>query len=98
MNKTAIAVLSCWVATMTAVAAPTTAQETEGDLRQEIEALKKGQRKIQRDVDKILKILSPPARARAGAKVRDVIFDLRDNPIEGVSTAKLTLLEFTDYQ
>ena len=101
MNRTAIAVLSCSLASMTALAAPTKAQETAGDLRQELEVLKKGQERIQKDLAEIKKLLQArpaAAPARAGVNVLNVVFDLRDNPIQGASGAKLTLVEFTDYQ
>jgi len=86
---------------MAAMAVPTTAQDTEGDLRGEIEALKKGQQQIRRDLAEIKKLLQArpaAAPARAGVDVSNVVFNLRDNPIQGESTAKLTLVEFTDYQ
>ena len=101
MNRTAITLLTCSLASLAAVAAPTTAQEPEGDLRQEIEVLKQGQLQIQRDLAEIKKLLQArpaAAPARAGVDVSNVIFDLRDNPIQGASKAKLTLVEFTDYQ
>ena len=101
MNRTAIAVLTCSLAGMAAMAVPTTAQDTEGDLRGEIEALKKGQQQIRRDLAEIKKLLQArpaAAPARAGVDVSNVVFNLRDNPIQGESTAKLTLVEFTDYQ
>ncbi len=106
------------------LANPALAQEEESDVRekldalrrgqielqnqiklmQEVEELKKGQAEIRKELDAIKKLLQQQARqparsaAPAGPNVRDVIFDLGANPVLGENTAKLTLLEFTDYQ
>ncbi|MDH3403461.1 MAG: hypothetical protein OES32_06375 [Acidobacteriota bacterium] len=83
------------------------AQSAEGepgqeDLRQEIEALKQGQRQIQRQLREIEQLLkarpAAPAAAPSGPDVRDKIFELGDNPTKGERTAPLTLVDFTDYQ
>ena len=71
----------------------------EQDLRQEIEALKRGQEQIRKQLDQILEQLKPrPSAARPGVKVENVAFNLGANPANGVDTAKLTLVEFSDYQ
>ena len=73
-------------------------------LMQEVEELKKGQAAIRKELEDIKKLLQEqprqPARAAApaGPNVKDVVFDLGANPVMGESTAKLTLIEFTDYQ
>ena len=75
-------------------------------LMREIEALKKGQEEIRKELDEIKKLVQAgqaapaPAAARApsGPQVRNVIFTVGDNPSRGENTAKLTLVEFTDYQ
>ncbi len=77
------------------------AQESEQELREEIEALKQGQKQIRSDLAEIKKLLQArPQRAAApaGPDVEGKVFDLGDNPIKGARTAKLTLVEFTDYQ
>lgn len=73
------------------------AQQQE-DLRKEIEALKKGQRQMLKDVDEIKKLLQGLTRRASGPNVRDVVLDIGDNPFLGENTASLTLVEFTDYQ
>ncbi len=77
------------------------AQETGDDLRQEVEALKQGQQQIQQQLEEIRKLIAarPAAPARpSGPNVAGKVFDLADNPFKGESTAKLTLVDFTDYQ
>ena len=74
-------------------------QESDADLRREIEELKKGQQRIQQQLQEIKRLVQArPSGAPAGPNVKDKVFDLGDNPIKGASTAKLTLVEFTDYQ
>ena len=104
------------------LASPLVAQENESDLREQLEALRKGQedlrsmimlmqqveelRKGQEELREELAELKrlhqqetrAPERATAGSKVRDVVFDVGENPVLGENTAKLTLVEFTDYQ
>ncbi len=89
-------------------APPGLAQDTsaeEGlDLRSEIEALKEGQKAIQKDLQEIKSLLSTrqapapsPAPAPAPAPL-NIDLDIEGNPYKGNRTAKLTLIEFTDYQ
>ena len=78
---------------------PATAQETEQDLRNEIEALKQGQAEIKKELAEIKQLLRGQRRqAPEGPNVAGKIFDLGDNPVKGEQTASLTLIEFTDYQ
>jgi protein-disulfide isomerase len=85
---------------VTLVPAPAVAQTAESELRQEIEALKQGQQEIQKQLAEIKRLLQarPTAAAPSGADVKGKIFDLGENPVKGDPTARLTLVEFTDYQ
>ncbi len=76
------------------------AQTSDEELRQEIEALKKGQEEIQKQLQEIKKLVQarPAAPARSGPNVKGKVFDLGANPVKGEPTAKVTLVEFTDYQ
>jgi protein-disulfide isomerase len=75
------------------------AQDTEQDLKKEIEELRQGQQMIRKELQEIKALIraSQPARPTA-PDVRNVEFDLGDNPVLGTNTASLTLVEFTDYQ
>jgi protein-disulfide isomerase len=78
-------------------------QETDQELREEIEALKKGQEQIRKDLQQIKQLLQAQRRpsapaAPAGPDVKGKVFDIGDNPVRGADSAKLTLVEFTDYQ
>ncbi len=75
------------------------AQTSDDELRQEIEALKKGQQDIQKQLQEIKKLVqAKPAARPSGPNVKGKVFDLGANPVKGASTAKVTLVEFTDYQ
>jgi len=83
-----------------AAPAPAPAQESKDDLRKEIDALKTGQQEILKQLDEIKKLVQArqaPA-APSGPNVKDVVFNLGANPTKGPASAKLTLVEFTDYQ
>jgi len=76
-------------------------QEEEKDLRQQIEELKKGQDEIRKelaDIKKLLQASAARAAAPAAPDVRNLVLDVGSNPFRGEATAKLTLVEFTDYQ
>ena len=82
------------------LATPGFAQESDADLRKEIEALKQGQKNMQRQLGEIKRLLQAsqkPPRPK-GPQVKDVVFNLGNNAVKGDSGAKLTLIEFTDYQ
>lgn len=85
---------------LTLVATPVLrAQDSDADLRRDIEQLKQGQQQIQKQLQEIQRLVQArPAAAPAGPNVSGKVFDLGNNPVKGASTAKLTLVEFTDYQ
>ena len=78
--------------------------EAEQSLKKEVEALKQGQVQIRKQLEEIMQLLrarpaaAAPRPAPAVPSVRGKVFDLGDNPVMGESGAKLTLIEFTDYQ
>ncbi len=96
-RKTVPAVLGASLLVLSAL--PALAQSSDQELKNEIEALKKGQQQIRSDIAEIKKLLQSGQRAApSGPDVKDKIFELGDNPVKGARTAKLTLVEFTDYQ
>ena len=73
------------------------------DIRQEIDELKQGQRAIQKELEEIKslleKIAEQPARpSPSGPVIKDVEFEIGDNPVKGSASAKFILVEFTDYE
>jgi len=83
------------------LAAPVLAQDSTDDIKKQIEALKQGQQEILKQLEEIKKMVAarpaaPPVPA--GPNVKDVVFNLGNNPLRGSPTAKITLVELTDYQ
>ena len=84
-----------------ATAPATLAQASNQELQKEIEALQQGQQQIRKDLQEIKKLLQQRPKAAAapsGPNVRNKVFDIGANPVKGLPTAKLTLIEFLDYQ
>lgn len=66
-------------------------------LQQDITALKEGQRVIQQELQEIKSLL----RARQtpqSAETQNVVLNINDSPFRGDRSAKLTMIEFSDYQ
>ena len=83
-----------------ALGLPLLAQESSEELRKEIESLKEGQEQIRKELAEIKQLLRNQRRPaqQQGPNVKDKVFDIGANPVKGEQTAKLTLVEFTDYQ
>ena len=99
MDRRIPAVLSAGLLAL-ATAPATFAQASSQELQKEIEALKQGQQQIQKDLQEIKRLVQQQrsAPARSGPNVRNKVFDIAANPVKGLPTAKLTLIEFLDYQ
>jgi protein-disulfide isomerase len=77
---------------------PASAQQPPtDDLKKDIEALKDGQKAMQKDLEEI-KTLLKSRPAGPPPPLQNVVLDLGKNPFKGERTAKLTLVEFSDYQ
>lgn len=66
-------------------------------LKQEIQSLKEGQVAIQKDLQEIKNLL----RARPAvppAEPQNIVLSVADAPFKGERQAKLTLIDFSDYQ
>jgi len=66
------------------------------ELRREIEDLKRSQAKLQRELDTIKNALR--GRRRAPAAFKPVVLNVGDDPFKGKKNARLTLIDFSDYQ
>jgi len=94
LTPTSIAAMS-----LVACGLPTFAQQTDQELREEIKVLQQGQEQIKKELAEIKQLLrTQPKSAPSGPNVKDKVFDLGDNLVKGEQTARLTLVEFTDYQ
>ena len=66
-------------------------------IRRDINALKEGQAAVLRELQQIRNLLSQ-AGARAAAPQQEAVVSLRNGPSKGSKDARITVVEFTDYQ
>ena len=67
-------------------------------LKKEIEALKEGQKAMQKDIQDIKNQLRAKQAPPAPPEFKEAIIELGDNPFKGDKNAKVTIVEFSDYQ
>jgi protein-disulfide isomerase len=83
------------------VVAPSTggAQTAPADeqLKRDIEALKEGQKAMQKELEEIKKLLLSRPAAAADALPREPV-SIANEPFKGSDTAKVVVIEFSDYQ
>ena len=75
--------------------AVTQSQDELKELKKEIGELKKNQAKIQREIETIKKLIRG---RRAPAAFKPVVLSIDDDPFKGERSARLTLVDFSDYQ
>jgi len=84
------------------------AQAIETDLRQELDEIKRNQRAMQNELQEIKALLlrlaaqqpaqKPAPQQPPQVNIKGIEFDIGDNPALGSKSAKIILVEFTDYQ
>ncbi len=72
-------------------------------MRKDIEALKEGQKRIERDLETIKTLLrqrqAPQARGRRAPRpFQPVVLSIGGDPYKGDRNAKVTIIDFSDYQ
>jgi protein-disulfide isomerase len=77
---------------------PAKKAEPQMDLRRDIEELKAGQQAIQKDLQELKKLLMARQPTPAEAPPREVTLDIAGAYFKGEKNARLTLIEFSDYQ
>jgi protein-disulfide isomerase len=86
--------LSCVLANACSAQPPAA---TAADTQKQLDALRTQVNAMQKDLDEI-KALLAPLRARQAPPPGSAVLDLGSRPVRGEPTAKLTLVELTDYQ
>jgi hypothetical protein len=67
-------------------------------VRKEIEGLKEGQAAIQKELQEIKTLLRARPAAAAPADPQNVVLSVEGAPFKGDKRAKVTLVDFSDYQ
>ncbi len=65
-------------------------------IRKEIEGLKKNQQNLQRELETLKKAMR--GRRRTSNAFKPIVLNVGDDPYKGNLNAKLTIIDFTDYQ
>ena len=79
-----------------ALAVPGAAQQaTPDDLKKEIDSLRTMLQSIQKDLQELKSMMARQAPPPSGI---GAVIDYGSSPLKGERTAKLTLIEFSDYQ
>ena len=89
------------VAGLVGLSAPIALAQSADDitsLRKDMNALKEGQAALLRELQQIKNLLSASAPAQRAAAAPEVVLTVGDGPSKGKKDAKITLVEFTDYQ
>ncbi len=100
MKRKSIAAL-CFLVIVGFLAAHTGFSQSNDDLKKDIQALKEGQQAIQKDLQEIKKLIAarPAAGAAAGPdQAMNAMITTEGDPSKGNKNAKLTLIEFSEYQ
>jgi len=90
MTRVCLSAVLAGVVTVEPVAAQ---QTTTDELKREIQALQESLKAIQKDLQEIKGMLARPSPLGVGA-----VIDYGSGSTKGERTAKLTLVEFSDYQ
>lgn len=67
-------------------------------LQKEVQALKEGQQAIQKDLQEIKKLMASRPGAPAAEQALNAMINVEGEPFKGDKNAKLTLVEFSEYQ
>src|SRR4030095_13649300 len=98
--------LTTFLATCAAVglvltcAAPAQSPDETAGIKKDIQSLKEGQQAIQKDLQEIKRLLAarPAAGAPAPEQALNAVISVDGEPTKGDKNAKLTLVEFSEYQ
>jgi hypothetical protein len=91
-------VTAAWIMLSAHTGAAQPADEVKA-LRKDVEALKQGQTAIQKDLQEIKTLLQArPAAPAAAAPAQDALVSIDGAPSKGSKTAKVVMVDFTDYQ
>ena len=67
-------------------------------LKKEIQSIKEGQVAIQKDLQEIKNLLRARPAPPPTAEPQNIVLSVADAPFKGEKSAKLTLIDFSDYQ
>ena len=71
-----------------------------GAVKYDVEKLKEGQANIIKELGEVKTLLQAktPPKAKAPPEFKEAVINIGDDPFKGEKLAKVTIVEFTDYQ
>jgi protein-disulfide isomerase len=71
-----------------------------GAVKDDVEKLKEGQANIIKELGEVKTLLQAktPPKAKAPPEFKEAVMNIGDDPFKGEKLAKVTIVEFTDYQ
>ena len=97
--RVVLAVVPMLLLVVSGPAQPQTSEEMLRSLQRDLESLKQGQDRVQKDVEEIKAILQRVTRGGGDeVKPENVVLDLKDGQRKGDAGARLVMVEFSDYQ
>lgn len=100
MKLTAFGTIFCLIVALGISTSASWADETEEvqQLKKEIESLKAGQQAIRAEINSLKKQLTTQRQRRSPVRDVNVSLNVADDPYKGMTDAKVTMVEFSDYQ
>jgi protein-disulfide isomerase len=100
MKLTAFGTIFCFIGALGLPTSLSWADATEDlqQLKKEIESLKAGQRALRAEITSLKKQLSAQRQGRSPVRDVNVSLNVADDPYKGTTDAKVTMVEFSDYQ
>lgn len=95
-----VAILAALSVLLVTAAPWATAQSSEElrALRQTVESLRESQQRIERELQEIKTLLRARQAGAPDDEPRNVVLSIDGDPFKGDRTARLALIDFTDYQ
>ncbi len=101
LSKAGLPVVVCavWAALALPACAQQQAPPAARDLQKQVDALRQQVGSMQKDLDEIKALLAPLRTRMQGPQLRPgALIDLGGRPVKGAASAKVTVVELTDYQ
>ena len=98
MARSHLCAASVLVLLSVAAFGPVYAQQTDPKVLEEIQNLKKGQEEIQKQLKELKQLVQSRGGGPRGPDIKGATIDIGGHPTKGNPSARLTLLEFSDYQ
>lgn len=100
MRLSTLGMIFCLAGALSFSASPAWGDESEEMqlLKKEVESLKEGQRALREEIKGLKTLLTSQRQRRSPVRDVDVTLSVADDPYKGANDARVTMVEFSDYQ